>query len=137
MKKTLKTLAVALPLILFATSCQKETVDYGETRTEQQAMYSQVFYTVDGKSMSSVVANEEAWQLFLNQMTRLAEEGHYVTFRLVGATNRQGMSKEKLTYITSSQTDAQNWCDIKAKDGYEVSMTYDPVDKVYICTAIK
>lgn len=137
MKKTFKTLVVALPLILLTPGCQKDNIDINEVKTECQSDTSKVFYSVDGQSMSLIVASEEAWQSFLHQMVCLAEEGHSVTFRLGSTTIRQGLSKEKLTYVTPSQSDAETWCAHKAKDGYEVTMIYDPVDKVYICTAIK
>ncbi len=137
MSKVFRTLAVALPLVLLTPSCQKETINVNEFKTDQMSEKKLLFYTIDGKDMSMVVTSEAAWQSFLKQMVCLAENGHSVKFRIGSNSVRQVGAKEKLTYTTPSQSDAQNWCDQKAKDGYEVSMEYDPITKIYTCTAVK
>ena len=137
MSKVFRTLAVALPLVLLTPSCQKETINVNEFKTDQMSEKKLLFDTIDGKDMSMVVTSEAAWQSFLKQMVCLAEEGRSVSFRIDYGSIRPVGSKEKLIYTTPSQSDAQTWCDQKAKDGYVVSMEYDPITKIYTCVATK
>ena len=137
MNKSVKILAVALPLILLAPGCQKETLNENTKEQFQLSELKKVHYSVDGNNMTTLVTNDASWKQFLQQMMALAEEGHQVRFRLDTNSVTVNATKEKLTYTTTSQIDAQNWCDQKAKDGYEVSVDYDPITKIYTCTAIK
>ena len=137
MNKSVKILAVALPLIFLAPGCQKETLNENTKDQYQLSELKKIHYSVDGNNLTTVVTSDASWILFLQQMTALAEEGHQVRFRLCTNSVTVNAAKEKLTYTTPSQADAQNWCDQKAKQGYEVSVEYDSQKNIYICTAIK
>lgn len=135
MKHSIKTVALFIGLSMVAVSCQKENIVEQGISAEDHHAYISVDYTIDGAAMHATFQDEASWHEFLHWMFALAEEGHRVSF---GDSNRlSGLTKEKVTYTTQSQTDAESWGDKMAKKGYQVTIDYNEKTKTYTCVAIR
>lgn len=137
MNKNIKTIALCAALGLISTGCQKE--DYVESSmTIVDAQCQRIIgYTIDGSQFQVEIRGEQAWLDFLEQMQVLAKEGHEVFFWNEETTGQSSVSKETLTFTTTSEKEATEWCEDKFDHGYKVGMTYDSKKGVYICVAIK
>lgn len=136
MNKTIRTAAVFAVLSMMAVSCQKEQViDPQINVTEANAMYT-IHYTIDGVSYTEIINGEASWHQFLLKMFALAREGHRVTFR-DSSQSGVSVSKEVVTYTTTSEDDAIEWASKMIADGYSVDIEYDKRTGIYTCTAIK
>lgn len=136
MNKTIRTVAVFAVLSMMAVSCQKEQViDPQINVTEATAMYT-IHYTVDGVLYTTIINDETTWHQFLLRMFALAREGHRVTFR-DSSQSGVSVSKEVVTYTTTSEDDAIEWASKMIADGYSVDIEYDKRTGIYTCTAIK
>lgn len=137
MRKTFTTIALFAVLGTMAVSCQKENIiDETNIVAENGTVYT-VSYAVDGVTHQLTLVGDEAWQVFLNRMLALAEEGHKVTFRNEEAASRVVSTKEVVTYTTDNGEDALNWAEKMVDDGYTVTITFDKEKKTYTCYAIK
>lgn len=135
MNRNMKTVALFLGLSLVAMSCQKENIVEQIIPAEEQQAYIGVIYTIDGVTMHAKFSNEESWLAFVHWMVVLAEEGHRVSFE--DDTSEYGITKETVTYVTSSQSDAESWGAKMAKEGYRVSIYYDAKNNLYNCVATR
>ena len=136
MNKTIRTVAVFAVLGMMAVSCQKEQViDPQINVTEANAMYT-IHYTIDGVSYTEIINGEASWHQFLLKMFALAREGHRVTF-CDSSQSGVSVSKEVVTYTTTSEDDAIEWASKMIADGYSVDIEYDKRTGIYTCTAIK
>ena len=132
MKKQIKMMALLVVLGLTAASCTKENAmdGIGDVATSYSAIY-----IVEGQHYYANPQTEEEWSLFLDRMFALAEEGYTVQFMRNGV--QTSSTKEKVTYTTTSLSDAKAWCRQKVEDGYDVTMTYDQQTGVYTCIAVR
>lgn len=137
MNKTLKTVALFSVLSLMAVGCQKETIVEPNTEMLQTLQVRTVTYTIDGMTQQIVIQGDDAWMEFLRQMAALARQGHRVQFRCGESNSNASVTKEVVTYTTTSEEDAIAWCDMMYEGGYSVSMYYDRKSGKYICTAEK
>lgn len=136
MNKTIRTVAVFAVLSMMAVSCQKEQIyDPQIAVVQTNAMYT-IHYTVDGVSYTTIINDETSWHQFLLRMVALAREGHSVSFRDSSQTG-VSVTKEVVTYTTTSEDDAVEWASKMIADGYSVDIQYDRKTGIYTCTAIK
>lgn len=136
MKKTFRTVALALVLGTTVTGCQKEYVDYiPEEITTCQPI--SVVYLIDGISYVATFNDEMEWKAFLDRLFFMAQEGHTVVFSNQSRTTDVVGAKEKVTYTTRSESDAKSWADAMRKEGYVVTIIFDTNAGVYTCTAIR
>ena len=134
MRIPFKTIALFAVLSLAATSCQKEEMlPFGNT--EQTAETIQVVYSING-DVFQVTISESEWDAFVARMLALAREGYEVSFSK-NRTTLTSRSKEKVTYVTTDEKDAQKWSHNMANQGYVVSITYNQNTGEYTCIAIK
>ena len=134
MRIPFKTIALFAVLSLAATSCQKEEMlPFGNT--EQTAETIQVVYSING-AVFQVTISESEWDAFVARMLALAREGYEVSFSK-NRTSLTSQSKEKITYVTTDENDAQKWSHKMANQGYAVSITYNQNTGEYTCIAIK
>ena len=136
MKKEIKTVAFLAVLSLAATGCQKEnvlpTIGGGIEQTTGTIL---VTYSINGEIFQATLSESE-WDAFLERMIALAREGYEVSF----SKNRSSLtsqSKEKVTFVTTSQQEAIAWSSNMVDQGYEVTITFDKKTGVYTCVAEK
>ena len=135
MNKTIRTIAVMAVFSMMTAGCQKEVMNTQTVVSEIGSVYT-VSYVVDGVPQTETLYGDDAWSVFLQRMFALAEEGHRVIF-WNGTEPRTGISKEIVTYTTTSEDDAMEWAGKMANAGYEVIVTYDEETGIFTCTAIK
>ena len=136
MKTSFKSVALFMVLSLVAVSCQKEDVSNAPVVAGQEETAINVVYSIDGTIYHTVLNGEEAWFDFINQMLALAREGYEVTFSRNGSLV-SSLTKEKVTYVTNDEDDANKWANKRINDGYIVTITYDDETGEYTCVAIK
>ncbi len=135
MNKTTRTVALFAGLSLVAVGCQKEDIVKLNVAGEETQAFIDVFYTIDDESLHATFDDEQSWNAFLHRLFTLAEEGHNVSF---GDKRMESfVTKEVLTYTTTSQPEAMEWADRKFKAGYKVMVNYDEKTGIYTCVAIK
>lgn len=132
MKKTIRTAAILAVLSLVTVGCQKEYVN-GSYIVQADNM---VCYTINGMPGSTNLEDDKAWDAFMERMLALAKEGYEVTF-FRGTSPINSMSKETVVYTTDDKDDAKRWSIEMAKDGYQVTITYNDETGIYTCIAIK
>ena len=138
MNSKIKTLALLAVLSIASAGCQKENIV--ETQPAMLDPHNvevrDITYTIDGVIFYTTIRGEQHWQDFLDSMFAYAKEGHKVSIKDNSIYPNAQKSREVVTYTTSSQGDAKNWCDRMLSNGYEVQMTYDPRTGIYTCTAV-
>jgi very-short-patch-repair endonuclease len=133
MKNVIITLAALALLATTAISCQKETDD--SSVVPITCSKHNVIYHIDGATHYAYIHSETEWHAFMERMFALARQGHRITVCRV-TTTRQAATKETVTYKTSDHEDAKRWAKDMIAEGYEVDITYDEENCIYIVTAI-
>lgn len=134
MKRQIKTLAIFMALCMVAASCQKEE-DLSPIPVGQETTANIVNYTVDGKTFQALINSDKDWSEFLYRMLALAEEGHTVT--IPSRVTATSLTKEIVTYTTTSKPDAYDWADNMTAKEYDVTVNYDNYTGIYTCTAVR
>jgi hypothetical protein len=134
MKNTIKvTLASAL-LCTVAVGCQPEKVEPITVIARESESY-RMYYSIDGAEYHSDISGALERSLFFDQMIALARQGYTVT---VGRTaNLQSTAKETVTFTTTDPTEAKQWANDMATNGYIVTINYDPDHGIYTCIATR
>lgn len=135
MKKVFRTTALMAVFSMMTVGCQKEVMDTQTVVSEISSVYT-VSYVIDGVPQTETLYGDDAWAMFLQRMFALVEKGHRVIF-WNGTEPRTGISKEVVTYTTTSEDDAMEWAGKMANAGYEVIVEYDEKSGIFTCTAIK
>ena len=134
MKKNYKKIALLAVLSLAATSCQKEDV-LPLVGTEQTSESILVMYSINGEVFQTSISESE-WDAFVERMIALAHEGYEVSFSKNG-TSLTSQSKEKVTFVTKEEKEAQQWAHNMTNQGYIVTISYNQGTGEYTCVAIK
>ena len=137
MKRNIKSVVLLAALSIAAAGCQKENIIEPNGQIQQNMSVRHIAFTIDGVTMHTTILGEQKWQSFLDQILALAKKGHRVKVANSDAPSCSTQTKEVVTYVTTSESDAKNWMDIMIKDGYEVIMEYDERTGKYICTAFR
>ena len=131
-----KTVALLATLSLAATGCQKEnvlpTIGGGIEQTTGTIL---VTYSINGEVYQATL-DESEWDAFVERMLALAREGYEVSFSKNRST-LTSQSKEKVTFVTTDEKEAQTWAHNMTELGYVVSITFDTGTGEYICIAVK
>ena len=134
MKKTFKNVALLTALSLVAVSCQKEDV-LPIIGTEQTADSIYVVYSINGEVYHATLGESE-WDAFMERMLALARDGYEVIFSK-NRTSLTSQSKEKVTFVTKEEKEAQQWAHNMTNQGYIVTISYNQGTGEYTCVAIK
>lgn len=129
-----RTVALLAVLSLAAASCQKEDVS-PLVGTEQTSETIRVTYSINGVVYQTTLSESE-WDAFVERMIALAREGYEVSF----SKNRSSLasqSKEKVTFVTTSEQEAHNWAKDMTNNGYDVKISYNQATGEYTCVAYK
>lgn len=135
MKVKFRSLALFLVLGMMMASCQKESFSDDAVFAGQKVETIHVVYSVDGNVFQTVLSGEEAWSDFISQMIALAKEGHDVTFSRNGSL--VAATKEVVTFVTTSEEEANHWAHQMEENGFMVNIVYDKKTGKYTCTAVK
>jgi hypothetical protein len=140
MKKTFKSVAMMALLVGLSAGCQKEIEapkqeGYVANPTFANEVKQTVHYSINDVCQSITITGEAEWHMFLYSMLDLAEQGYTVRIYSNGNETQCGLSKEVVTYTTADKDDAEAWCNTMHSNGYSVSMVYDSVNNVFVCTA--
>lgn len=129
-----RTVALLAVLSLATASCQKEDVS-PLVGTEQTSETIRVTYSINGVVYQTTLSESE-WDAFVERMIALAREGYEVSF----SKNRSSLasqSKEKVTFVTTSEQEAHNWAKDMTNNGYDVKISYNQATGEYTCVAYK
>lgn len=129
-----RTVALLAVLSLATASCQKEDVS-PLVGTEQTSETIRVTYSINGVVYQTTLSESE-WDAFVERMIALAREGYEVSF----SKNRSSLasqSKEKVTFVTTSEQEAHNWAKDMTNNGYDVTISYNQATGEYTCVAYK
>lgn len=137
MKKTTKIGFAIVLACLATTGCQKENILESPEAIHQNTSVQTVTYTIDGVTRQMTLRGNDALREFINQLLSMAKMGHQVTFYINECVSTETASKETVTYSTSNKTEAEEWCEMMAGQGYTVSFKYDSKLDMYVCTAIR
>ena len=135
MKKRIITMALFVSMTLLAASCQKEENLYSETSNIEMTDDKTFTYSIDGVMHSVPVQSEAEYDELLASLLSAAQSGCVV--KLYNANNRSDCAKETITYQTPSLSQAQSWAKDKIAEGYNVTVTYDKDQELYICVATR
>lgn len=129
-----RTVALLAVLSLATASCQKEDVS-PLVGTEQTSETIRVTYSINGVVYQTTLSESE-WDAFVERMIALAREGYEISF----SKNRSSLasqSKEKVTFVTTSEQEAHNWAKDMTNNGYDVTISYNQATGEYTCVAYK
>ena len=130
-------LAVVAAACLLAAGCQKEEFSTPLNPTEDTVQNSSILtYSIDGISQIAVIHSEEEMQAFYSSLLAIARQGHKVTlgdYPQAGTT----YTKELQTFSSSNEKEVIDWAEKMRKDGYVVTITYDPDTNIYYGEAYK
>ena len=135
MRIPFKTIALFAALSLAATACQKENDVCPIAGPEQTMETIHVVYSINGEFFQ-VTLSESEWNAFIERMLALAREGYEVSFSKNG-NSQFSQSKEKVTFVTTSEQEAQTWAKHMTNEGYWVTISFNEATGEYTCTAYK
>lgn len=130
-----KRIALLAVLSLAATGCQKTDDFFTSVRTEQTTGTIHAIYSINGVVYHATLSESE-WDAFVERMVALAHEGYEVSFSKNG-TSLTSQSKEKVTFVTKEEKEAQQWAHNMTNQGYIVTISYNQGTGEYTCVAIK
>ena len=122
---------------LLAASCQKEQMLNPQVTTVETDAVFQMGYTVDGVHYSVMLHGDDELDLLLRQLNALARQGHQVVITGNNALTSIVSTKEVLTFSTSNEEEIIAWEIARLKEGYSVTIEYNPRTGVFTGTAIR
>lgn len=137
MNKTTKTIALFSVLSLMTVGCQKEnTADYvPENSVAETSTVCTVQYSIDGVLHQTTLHSKTERTEFFRLLIAMTQNGHEVFFYDSATTSQNVFTKEIVYFSTASEEEALAWADKMVDDGYKVSVTFDPDNKVFNCVA--
>lgn len=135
MKKHFISVALFAVLATMAVSCQKENIVEPQSATAEVGTVRTVLYAVNGVEHTVTLYGDEAWNVFVDNMLLLSEQGHDIRFINESAGTTEFSTKETQTLTTTSQSEANAWMKEKGDEGYTVTLKYEK--GLYICVAVR
>ncbi len=135
MKKNFISVALFVVLATMAVSCQKENLVEPQSTTAEVGTVRTVLYAVDGVEHVVTLYGDDAWNVFVNNMLVLSEQGHDIRFINESAKTSVLHTKETQTLITTSQSEANTWMREKGDEGYTVTLKHE--NGQYTCVAVR
>jgi hypothetical protein len=135
MKKNFISVALFVVLATMAVSCQKENLVEPQSTTAEVGTVRTVLYAVDGVEHVVTLYGDDAWNVFVNNMLVLSEQGHDIRFINESAKTSVLPTKETQTLTTTSQSEANAWMREKGDEGYTVTLKHE--NGQYTCVAVR
>lgn len=137
MSKKTKTVALFIVLSMAAVSCQKENFNDVIGNQTEVTMSRSVSYMIDGTLYHATIHSNSEWDALMHNLLALARNGYRVTLANGNNVNTSPLSKEIVTFTTTSEAEANHWADQMLEAGYSVTIMYDKKTGIYTCTAVK
>lgn len=135
MKKNFISVALFVVLATMAVSCQKENLVEPQSTTAEVGTVRTVLYAVDGVEHVVTLYGDDAWNVFVNNMLVLSEQGHDIRFINESAKTSVLPTKETQTLTTTSPSEANAWMREKGDEGYTVTLKHE--NGQYTCVAVR
>lgn len=133
----LKFIALALLLGGLLPACQKEEMVEQNCHAVENNQTVTITYIIDNKSFAVEIRNDREREELFSYLLLMAKEGHKVSCYDESKREQTYGAKEKVTYETANEAEANKWIDQMFEAGYEVQLTYDEKTGMYTCTAIR
>ena len=131
----IKFIALALLLGGLSTACQKEEMVEQNYHAVENNEATTITYIIDNKSFAVEIRNDREREELFSFLLLMAKEGHKVSCYDESKREQTYGTKEKVTYETTSETEAKEWMKKMIKDGYIVIISKDEKTGMFICTA--
>lgn len=136
MKKIFLSVALIAVLGTMAVGCQKEVFADGQSSVAEVGTVYTVRYAIDGVPHSETLYSEDEYSGFLARMMALARIGYRVELFSENVPQQQS-SKKTVTFTTGNENEATTWSKKMMDDGYNVVITFNEKENVYVCVAYK
>lgn len=133
----LKFIALALLLGGLLPACQKEEMVEQNCHAVENNQTATITYIIDNKSFAVEIRNDREREELFSYLLLMAKEGHKVSCYDESKREQNYGTKEKVTYETANEAEANKWMYEMFEAGYEVQLTYDEKTGMYTCTAIR
>ncbi len=134
----LKFIAIALLLGGLSTACQKEEmVEHNCHAVENNVTTTTITYLIDNESHTVEIKNDREKEELFSYLLYMAKEGHKVSCYDESKREQNYGAKEKVTYETTNEAEANKWMYEMVVAGYTVRITYDEKTGMYTCTATR
>lgn len=137
MNKRTRTVALFIVLSMAAVSCQKETFFDVDGNAVEQSVSRKVSYMIDGVFYQATLYNDADWDALMHRLMVLARQGHRIIIAQGDNVNTSSLSKEVVTFTTTSEEEATVWAKEMAEAGYTVEIGFNEETQQWICIAIK
>ena len=137
MRIRFKSVALLAVLTLTAAGCQKDNNVEPTITIQQSVVVRNITYTIDGIQMHATIRGEHDWQVFIDHLLALSKKGHKVSVKDDGKYSNVSQAKDVVIFTTTSEEEANKWCNKMIEEGYEVWIEYDPETGKYTCTAVR
>lgn len=133
----LKFIALALLLGGLSTACQKEEMVEHNCHAVENNQTATITYIIDNKSFAVEIRNDREREELFSYLLLMAKEGHKVSCYDESKREQTYGAKEKVTYETANEAEANKWMYEMVVAGYTVRITYDEKTGMYTCTATR
>lgn len=131
----IKFIALALLLGGLLPACQKEEMVEQNYHAVENNQTATITYIIDNKSFAVEIRNDREREELFSYLLLMAKEGHKVSCYDESKREQTYGAKEKVTFTTTSETEAKEWMKKMIKDGYIVIISKDEKTGMFICTA--
>ena len=133
----IKFIALALLLGGLSTACQKEEMVEQNYHAVENNQTATITYIIDNKSHTVEVRNDREREELFSYLLLMAKEGHKVSCYDESKREQNYGTKEKVTYETANEAEANKWMYEMVSKGYDVTVEFDKKTGMYTCTAIR
>lgn len=137
MSKKTRTVALFIVLSMAAVSCQKENLFEIDGNPTEVTVSRTVSYMIDGTLYHATLHSDAEWDGLIHRLLCLAREGHNVVIAYGNSVNTSSLTKEVVTFETTSEEEANHWAAQMMENGYSVTMTFDDKKGVWKCVAVR
>ena len=133
----LKFIALALLLGGLLPACQKEEMVEHNCHAVENNQTATITYIIDNKSFAVEIRTDREREELFSYLLLMAKEGHKVSCYDESKREQTYGTKEKVTYETANEAEANKWMYEMVSKGYDVTVEFDKKTGMYTCTAIR
>lgn len=133
----LKFIALALLLGGLLPACQKEEMVEQNYHAVENNEAATITYIIDNESFAVEIRNDREREELFSYLLSMAKEGHKVSCYDESKREQNYGTKEKVTYETANEAEANKWMYEMVSKGYDVTVEFDKKTGMYICTATR
>lgn len=133
----LKFIALALLLGGLLPACQKEEMVEQNYHAVENNEATTITYIIDNESFAVEIRNDREREELFSYLLSMAKEGHKVSCYDESKREQNYGTKEKVTYETANEAEANKWMYEMVSKGYDVTVEFDKKTGMYTCTATR